>query len=1144
MMLCPSCGEEVNPSRFCPDCGAPLGSINPSLQEERKVVSILFVDLAGFTARSHASDPEDVRAALAPYHALLKKEIERFGGTVEKFIGDAVMAVFGAPIAHEDDAERAVRAALRIAEELIALNERSPGLDLSIRAAVNTGEGLVILGARPQAGEGMVTGDVVNTASRLQNAAAVGAVVVGETTYRTTKVVIDYEELPPVTVKGKPAPISVWRALAAKSRFGVDAEMHSSTPFIGRDYELDVLKGTFVRTLTGPSVQLVTIVGEPGVGKTRLLSEFAAFVDEQKELVWWRQGRSLPYGEGITFWALGEVIKAHAGILESDTPALASDKLRHVVDSSIENETERQWFHARLASLVGAGTPAGAVERDESFTAWRRFLEALALKGPLVIVLEDLHWADGAMLDFVEHLVDWATGVPLMVVCTARPELYESNPGWGGGKRNSNTISLPPLSDVDTARLISSLLDQALLPAEIQSALLERAGGNPLYAEEFIRMLGDKGILRQKGALLAFDGDAEIALPETVQAVIAARLDTLPPERKALLHDASIVGKVFWSGAVGAIGGSDDGTLRQGLHDLLRKEIVRPAHSSSMEGQEEYSFWHGLIRDVSYSQIPRAGRALKHEALARWLEDLVGDRAADQADILAYHYGQALELSRASGLTEDAQRLKEPTRRFLVLAGDRAQNLDVQRAKTYYLEALALFASDDPERADALLKLGDAEDMAGEAREAEHHLEEAIAVFFAVGKAEAAAQAMLTLSASVGNRGDNRACIELEDRAIALLEAQPATSLLPRAYAARSVSLTTMGEPHQALGWAEKVIAMCEPSGISRMLAKARIARAMALSALSDPRAKQEFEAALQMSLDLDIGEYVAWIYEGLAGVAQFHEGPAKALEFSETQLDFAQGRGLLFLAITAKQQMATMIYVMGRWKESLILADDVIGWAKTNEMPSLLVLPYALKIQVLLSWGRFSEATALSGELLPIAREIGQPQFLAAALGAAALALHRGTDGAAALALVKEFSTLTEGHNAVWRLAYLLDAVRVLLGMGHVEEAQDLTRGLEPRSKHAYINFDNALALIAEAKEEFQEAATLFESSAEKWRDFGVPYEEGQALLGLGRCLSFLGRTQEASLPLLAAKEIFAELSAEGLLLEAEERLAAQEGG
>src|SRR3954465_9412734 len=448
----PHCRED-NPGRagFCWSCGAELAETPADAGEERKVVSVLFVDLVGFTAASEHADPEDVRARLRPYHARVKGEIERFGGTVEKFIGDAVMAVFGAPVAHEDDPERAVNAALRVVTAIADLNETQPDLALSVRAAINTGEAVVTLAARPGEGEAMVAGDVVNTAARMQQHAPINGVAVGESTYRATRDLFDYVELESVSAKGKSAPVALWHARAARRRFGVDVEPAARTPFIGRDDDLALLQSTYARTLRESSTQLVTITGEPGVGKTRLTSEFRDWVDDQPELVFWRQGRSLPYGEGITYWALGEMLKAQAGILESDPPEEALDKLAVAVREVAGDASEQEWLISSLAPLVGAADGSATSTPETAFSAWQRFLEGIAAQRPLIAVFEDLHWADERLLAFVEHLVDWSSGVPLLVLCTARPELYERSPGWGGGKRNSNTISLSPLGSEDTA---------------------------------------------------------------------------------------------------------------------------------------------------------------------------------------------------------------------------------------------------------------------------------------------------------------------------------------------------------------------------------------------------------------------------------------------------------------------------------------------------------------------------------------------------------------------------------------------------------------------------------------------------------------------------------------------------------------------
>ncbi|MGZ4139995.1 MAG: adenylate/guanylate cyclase domain-containing protein, partial [Actinomycetota bacterium] len=657
MPVCSNCSQD-NPdvAKFCLNCGSPLAASTHEKGEERKVVSVLFADLVGFTAASEAADPEDVRARLRPYHSRLKELIEARGGIVEKFIGDAVVGLFGAPIAHEDDAERAVRAALRIQEAIEEMNAKDPSLELSARIAVNTGEVVVALGARPELGEGMVTGDVVNTASRLQSVAPVGGVAVGEGTYRLTKDLFDYEELSPVEVKGKTGLVRLWWAKTARSHLGVETERKAGTPFVGRKYELTMLENLYWRTTREPSVQLVTVTGEPGVGKTRLLSEFSDFIDSLAEIIRWRQGRCLPYGEGITFWALGEIVKAQCGIFESDTPAQAGDKLDEMLPTLIDDEIERDWVRSRLAPLVGAALEIDTtVERTESFTAWRRFLEALSAHRATILVFEDLHWADAAMLEFIEHLVDWATGVPLLVICTARPELYDTHPGWSGGKRNASTLNLLPLTMDETRELIAGLLKEIELPDKLQSLVLERSGGNPLYAEEFCRMLFDRGILSEEGVQPT--EDLEMSVPDSVQALIAARLDAVPAGRKALLQDAAVVGKVFWSGALETMGSLREEDVLTGLHELGRREIVRPARVSSVKDQAEYSFWHVLVRDVAYGQIPRGARVRKHRAAAEWIEGTAGDRVADHAELLAFHYEQALELARASGMVDEVSSL-------------------------------------------------------------------------------------------------------------------------------------------------------------------------------------------------------------------------------------------------------------------------------------------------------------------------------------------------------------------------------------------------------------------------------------------------------------------------------------------------------
>src|SRR6185503_14337877 len=500
MAVCPHCGQESPEGfRFCGSCGSAMAAAPRT--EERKVVTVLFADLVGFTGRSERMDVEDVRGTLAPYHALLREQLEHFGGTVEKFIGDAVMALFGAPVSHEDDPERAVRAALSIRAAIDRLNEQEPDLDLHLRVGVNTGESLIVLGADAARGEGMASGDVVNTAARLQAAAPVDGILVGETTFRATDRAIAYREADAVLAKGKARPVPAWEAVEARARLGVDVIQRPTTPLVGRRAEIDLLLDALRRSRTENAVQLVTLVGVPGIGKSRLVWEVFQAGEAETDFVTWRQGRSLPYGEGVTFWALGEMIAAQAGILDSDPADEAGAKLAATVSDLIEDPGEAAWVTEHVRALAGLETGGGGGDdrRSEATAAWRRFLEALAERHPLVLVFEDMHWADDALLDFVDR----------------RRE-------WGGGKRNALTIALSPLADTDIARLIGTLLEQAVLPAETQATLLATAEGNPLYAEEYVRMLIDRGHLRHEGCRWRLAA-GDLPVPESVQGLIGAR---------------------------------------------------------------------------------------------------------------------------------------------------------------------------------------------------------------------------------------------------------------------------------------------------------------------------------------------------------------------------------------------------------------------------------------------------------------------------------------------------------------------------------------------------------------------------------------------------------------------------------------------
>jgi class 3 adenylate cyclase/tetratricopeptide (TPR) repeat protein len=1118
-----------------------LGSRTLGLDEERKVVSILFVDLVGFVARSDQADPEDVRATLRPYYTSVRRELARWGGTIEKFIGDAVMATFGAPVAHEDDAERAVRAGLRVVRAVEGLNAADPGLGLAIRAAVTTGEAVVARRDRNVDGEGIATGDVVNTAARLQMMAPVGAVVVDEATYRTTRHLVDYAALEAVSASDMVGPVRVWRAKAARSRYGADPARSTPSPFIGRRHELALLKAMYARAVGDRSTQLVTVTGQPGVGKSRLVRELRAFVDWQPERTRWRQGRCLPYGDGITLWALGQIVKSQAGILESDDPHEASDKLAAAIGAIVEDPTERDWLKARLALLVGASAPGSGApaERSESFAAWRRFLEAVAADRPLVLVFEDVHWAGAELLEFVEHLVDWAATLPFLVVCTARPELFERRPGWGGGKRDSTTISLAPLSREETARLIAAHLSEAALPAETQSALLERAGGNPLYAEEFARMLTDRGMLERRGQAMQLAAGVDIPVPETVQAVITARLDTLPTDRKALLHDAAVVGQAFWVGALAHMSGLDERQVEQGLRILAKKELLRPVRQSSVNGQAEYSFGHLLIRDVAYQQIPRPARVRKHRAAAAWIERLAGDRVTDHAEILAYHYGQALRLAAAAGLADDAHELEAQARRYLIMAGDRALEVDARKAETFYRQALELCPPGHLDRARLLEQTAEAAVVGGRLAEAQRDFEEAIGEFRARGETRGAGEAMARLARTYWFRGETDRKRALLSQAIELLEREPPGRELALAYTHTAADHMVANRSEECAAWSEKALTLAQRLGFDAETIRARQLRGLARCQLGDVAGGlTDLREALRQSLDLGLGNETIRSYGNLGDWVWVAESPARGLDVKRAGIDFGERRGLTLPVMWAKAETLWPLFDLGQWDELLRVAGELIEWDRRQSGGQVAVIALTYTAYVLVSRGAIGQAQALAEEFLPRSREIRDPQVLVPAVAVVSLVEHARGNQSAAVRLIEELEEVTRGR-AVFRARHLPEALRVCVAAGALRLGESLleTSGhAAARHRHSVLT---GRAVLTEARGREEEASALYAEAAERWADYGYAFERGQAALGAGRCLVALGRHREAVARLDEARRTFDALRAGPLLADADRILA-----
>jgi tetratricopeptide (TPR) repeat protein len=1074
---------------------------------------------------------------LRPYHVRLRQEIERFGGTLDKFIGDAVMAVFGAPAAHEDDPERAVGCAARMLEAIAELNATRPALALSVRIGITTGEALVVL--QPGGETEGVVGDIVNTASRLQGVAPVNGILVGEGTWRATHALFEYEELAPVRVKGKAQPVPVWRLVGVRSRFGVDVDQRPVTPFIGRDAELDLLKRCYADTLRKRSVRLVTLLGEPGVGKSRLIHEFGRFIDDRPELVSWRQGRCLPYGDGIAFWALAEIVKAQAGILESDPAAQVAAKLDAALQRLVGRASEREWLRARLAPLVGLGTVGGpSADQAEFFAAWRRVIEAMAARGPLVLVVEDLHWADRGLLQFLNDLLDSSAGIALLVIAAARPDLLDRQPQWGEGKPNASSIVLSPLSDTDTAALIAALLGQPVLPPEVQALLLERAGGNPLYAEEFARLLTDRGLLVRDGHTVRLFPDQEIPSPETVQALIAARLDALLPERKALVQDAAVVGKVFWSGALAAMGNSDEPTLQAGLEELERKELIRPASVSSVAGQTEYAFWHAVVRDVAYAQIPRAGRLRGHQAAAEWLEQLAGERLADRAEIIAHHYSQAVAMAQATDQPEARlAELKERARRILVLAGNRTLALDVARSRAYYKQALALCPADHSERPRIVVGMARAAFQAGRVEEAARAYEEAIAGFARHGDVRGRGEALNRLCTVLWNQGETRRSRAILLHAIDLLEHEEPSPELCLSYTQMAADRVLSGYSQEALPWADKALALAEQlGGLPDVTVQTLDYRGMARCDLGDFGGLDDLRQALQLAHEIEAGNDAALLYNSLAGPLWLTDSPATALESCRAGIDFAEQRGLAQAATSLRGSSLPLLADLGRWDELLGLADEVIVSDRAHGSRYESVAAETHKAFVWLWRGEVSAAQRLVAELLTPARDIDDLQILVPAL--AAVAVLEWTRGASQLALdpIRELNRVThERGGGQWYLGlYIADLVRACTAAEEPALAEQLIEHAPTqaaRHQHARLT---AQAVLTETRDDLGKAAQIYEQVAKRWAQYGHAFEHAQALLGAGRCRLRLNQPHAQS-RLEEARTVFTSLGARPLLAEAD---------
>jgi class 3 adenylate cyclase/tetratricopeptide (TPR) repeat protein len=703
---CPACGTANPPgTKFCGECGTALtdaastpsssvaaaaGASGPGVIAERRLVSVLFADLVGSTTLAEDRDPEETRNLLNRYFDTASEVIGRYGGTVEKFIGDAVMAVWGVPIAHEDDAERAVRAALDLLDAVSGITDS--GQHLQMRAAVLTGEAAATVGAT---GQGLVAGDLVNTASRLQGMAPPGSVLVGEATRRATAEAIAYEEVGEQALKGKATPVPAWRAVQVLGmRGGARRRSSLEPPFVGRDEELRLVKDLFHATVRERKPRLVTVIGQAGIGKSRLGWEFEKYIDGVTQTAYWHAGRSPSYGEGISFWALAEMVRERAGIAETDDPRVASEKLAATADEWLTDAEERRWVEPRLAGLLGiSDMPTG--QREELFAAWRTFFERIADRDPVILVFKDLHWADTGLLEFIEHLLTWSKSHPIYVLAMTRPDLFERHPGWGSAVRNATTIALEPMPDDAMAALLRGLVPG--LPDDAVAAIVARAEGVPLYAVETVRMLIDRGQLVSAGDRYSLrEALSTLAVPETLQALVAARIDANEPEDRAVLADGAVLGQSFTPAALAGISGRPEEALASSIDRLVRRELLIRDEDPRSPERGQCRFVQAVVREVAYETLAKADRRAKHLAAARYFEGIGDD---ELAGVLAMHYVEAL---RATPPGPEADALAAQARIALRAAADRAAALHAWSVAAHHLSTALEITTDTAERASIL----------------------------------------------------------------------------------------------------------------------------------------------------------------------------------------------------------------------------------------------------------------------------------------------------------------------------------------------------------------------------------------------------------------------------------------------------------
>jgi class 3 adenylate cyclase/tetratricopeptide (TPR) repeat protein len=1129
---CAGCGADNPPGKkFCGDCGATLGdapvvavaasassAVGKAPVAERRLVSVLFADLVGFTAASEGRDAEDTRELLSRYFETCQRLVSLYGGVVEKFIGDAVMAVWGAPTANEDDAERAVRAALDLVAAVPVLDS-----SLSARAGVLTGEAAVTIGAE---GQGMVAGDLVNTASRIQSLAEPGSVLVGDVTRRATEAAIAYEAAGAHELKGKAEPVPVHRALRViANRGGALKSAGLEPPFVGRDRELRLVKELFHASAEEGKAQLVSVVGIAGIGKSRLAWEFEKYIDGLVDDVWWWRGRCLAYGDGVAYWALAEMVRTRADIVEGEAPATARPKLGEALVRYIPDAEERAWIEPRLAHLLGLEERPIA-EREDLFAAWRLYFERLAEHQPAILVFEDMQWADTSLLDFVEYLLEWSRNYPIFVLALARPELAERRSGFGSAGRNATTLSLEALS----LRAMEALLDGFVpgLPGELRNQILTRAEGVPLYAVETVRMLLDRGLLERENGVYRPTGPVDaLDVPESLHALVAARLDGLAAEERRLVQDAAVLGKSFTIAGLAALSGLPEAELEPLVTALVRKEVLSVQSDPRSPERGQYSFLQDLLKRVAYETLARPDRKARHLAAAAHLIHAFPAAEQEIVEVIAAHY---LDAYRAAPDAEDAPEIKSSALEMLTRAGDRAASLAANEEAGHYFERAAELADDPLAEASLRERAGAAAQKGGSLERAQAHLQRALDLYESQGLTHPAARVSARLGEAEWRAGQLEQALARMERAFEVLSGDEPDSDLATLAAELGRLHFFGGELELAAERVDTAIEIAESLWLPEVLSQAL--NTQGLIASWKGRSQQSLallKHALEIALEHDLAGAALRAYNNLGDRLDRSDRYEEAIDLHRRGLALARQAGDRVNEWRLLGELGWCLYRSGDWAEALELVSQVPG-----EQLGLSLSAVGALSEIAGARGDADEARRVlsSASSLESSADV---QDRATYLNARAVVDTLDGKHADALARSEEAletsSLLGTGVSVDTKIA-VDRALDLALSLGRLERVDELVAWIDaipPGKRPPSLGAQAARsrARLAAERGEQDRVEQGFKTAAGAFREHGLPFQLAVVLLEHGEWLGLQGRTDEAE-PLLAeSREIFQRLEA-----------------